>query len=304
MSGRSDPILLSRTVGGVAVEALVSPVGAGLQRLAVDGVELVCGAPDGPVAASGAVLVPWPNRVRGGRWTLDGEPQQLVRTEPGAGNALHGLVAHSAFSPVARGRDAVELATEVRHPTGYPFDLDVVVSYRLTSSGVGSTISVVNRGLRAAPVAVGVHPYLRIGDAAREDLTLTIDAERTLLLGDDDLPREERSVAGTPFDLRSPTPLAAAPVHAAFTGLRVSGGRVRMTLADPCVSRTAEVWADARFRWAQVYVTDELPGLADGGVGVALEPMTAPPDALNSGIDIVWLGPSSRWDLNWGVALH
>jgi len=304
MPERSDPIRLSRTVGGRVVDALVSPVGASLQRLAVDTVELVWGAADGPVGASGAVLVPWPNRVRGGHWTLDGEPQQLAQTEPGAGNALHGLVAHTVFSPVSRQEDAVELAAEIRDAPGYPFDLDVGVSYRLTSSGVDSTVTVVNRGTRSAPVAVGVHPYLRIGDAAREDLVLTVDAQRTLLLGDDDLPRGQVAVAGTPFDLRAPTPLAGAPAHAAFTGLRVSAGRIHLTLADASRARVAEVWADERFRWAQVYVTDALPGLAAGRVAVALEPMTAPPDALNSGTDLVWLGPSARWDLSWGIATH
>lgn len=29
--------------------------------------------------------------------------------------------------------------------------------------------------------------------------------------------------------------------------------------------------------------------------------MTAPPDALNSGTDLRWLPPSSRWVLNWGI---
>lgn len=304
MSEPSDPVRLTGAFGGRAVEALVSPVGASLQRLRVDGIELVQGSPDGPVGASGAVLVPWPNRVRGGRWTLDGRPQQLVRTEPDAGNALHGLVASTAFATVAWEPDAVRFRAEVQHPPGYPFDLQVSVAYRLTPSGVDSELTVVNRSDRPAPVAVGVHPYLRVGDAAPHDLLLRVDADRTLLLGDDNLPLTETDVASTPFDLRRPTPLTAAPGHAAFTGLRITGGRVRLGLTDRSSGRTAELWADPRFRWAQVYVSDTLPGLGAGRVAVALEPMTAPPDALNSGTDLAWLETASPWSLGWGIVLR
>lgn len=301
MSGRSDPVHLSRSFAGRRVDAIVSPVGASLQGLQVDGVELVCGDPGGPVAASGAVLVPWPNRVRGGRWPLDGEPQQLDRTEPLAGNALHGLVAATRFAVIARDRSSVALAAEVRHPPGYPFDLDVVVSYRLAPTGVRSSIAVENRGAAVAPVAAGVHPYLRVGDAPAAELLLQVDAERTLLLGEDNLPVAQEAVEGTVFDLRAPTPLLEAPRHAAYTGLRPAGGRVRLRLGDARSAQAVEVWADGAFRWAQVYVTGELPGLPPGGLAVALEPMTAPPDAFNSGTDLHWLPPSSRWVLDWGI---
>ncbi|QNE35570.1 aldose epimerase family protein [Leifsonia shinshuensis] len=300
MSARSEPVLLAQSFAGRRVDAVVSPVGASLQGLAVGGLELVCGDADGPVASSGAVLVPWPNRVRGACWLLDGEPQRLEVTEP-AGNALHGLVAATPFEVIARDRSSVELAATVRGAVGYPFDLDVVVAYRLVPTGVRSSIAVVNRSRVPAPVAVGVHPYLRVGDAPAADLTIQVDAERTLLLGEDHLPLRETAVEGTGFDLRLPTALAEAPSHAAYTGLRSQAVRVRLRLADARSSEAVEVWADDRFRWAQVYVTDELPGLPAGGAAVALEPMTAPPDALNSGTDLHWLPPSSRWVLDWGV---
>ena len=303
MCARSEPLALSQTIAGRSVGAIVSPVGASLQRLGVDGMELVCGDDAGPVASSGAVLVPWPNRVRGGSWLLDGKPQQLEVTEPGAGNALHGLVATTPFAVTARDDSSVRLEAGVRHPLGYPFDLDVVVSYRLEATGVRSSITVVNRGAVAAPVAVGVHPYVRVSDAAAAHLLLEVDAEHTLLLGDDDLPLRLAPVDGTRFDLREPTALVEAPSHAAYTGLRSVDDRVRLRLIDRRSSDAVEVWADDRFGWAQVYVTRELPGLPAGGLAVALEPMTAPPDAFNSGTDLHWLPPSSRWVRNWGIDL-
>lgn len=264
MSARSDPVALSQSFAGRRVDAVVSPVGASLQALRVDGLDLVCGDAGGPVASSGAVLVPWPNRVAAGRWTLDGEPQQLEVTEPAAGNALHGLVAATTFAVIARDDASVTLAATVRRPPGYPFDLDVVVSYRVMPTGVRSSLTIVNKGSAPAPVAAGVHPYVRVGDAPATDLLLEVAAERTLLLGEDNLPLRETPVGGTVFDLRAPTPVPVAPSHAAYTGLRSIDGRIRLRLSDARTAEGVSVWADERFRWAQVYVTDELPGLPAG----------------------------------------
>src|SRR4051794_39553107 len=165
MSAPSDPIPLFQRFGDRAVEALVSPVGASLQRLRVDGLDLVAGSPYGPVASSGAVLVPWPNRVRGGRWMLDGDLQQLDVTEPEAGNALHGLVAGAPFAVVKRGAGGVQRTPWGRDAPGYPFALAVPVSYRRARTGGASTIAVLNRSDRRAAVARGVRPCLRLGEA-------------------------------------------------------------------------------------------------------------------------------------------
>ncbi len=53
-----------------------------------------------PPFGCGIVLVPWPNRVEDGRWTLDGQPQQLDLTEPARHNAIHGLLRTTAYDLV------------------------------------------------------------------------------------------------------------------------------------------------------------------------------------------------------------
>ncbi|MFJ8896454.1 aldose epimerase [Leifsonia sp. NPDC102414] len=301
MSVRSDPVRLSRTSDGRSIEATVSRVGAGLQALSVDGLDLVAGGLEGPVAYSGAVLVPWPNRIRRATWTLDGATQSLDVTESTGGNALHGLVATTPFEVIEHDQDVVGLAASVDSPAGYPFELDVEVRYHLIPTGIRSEITVVNRSDRPAPVAVGVHPYLRVGDAPSTDLRIQVAAETTLVLGDDNLPRASEPVAGTPYDLRTPTVLEDAPGHAAYTGLHSEAGRIRMRLCDDRTGESATLWADERFRWAQVYVTDRPPGRGPGAPAVALEPMTGPPDAFNSGVDVHWMPPASRWTLEWGI---
>jgi aldose 1-epimerase len=35
--------------------------------------------------------------------------------------------------------------------------------------------------------------------------------------------------------------------------------------------------------------------------GLAVEPMTAPPDAFNSGTDLIALAPDERLEVTWGI---
>jgi aldose 1-epimerase len=60
-----------------------------------------------------------------------------------------------------------------------------------------------------------------------------------------------------------------------------------------------EVWAEPVYRWVQVFTTGDFPGKSTRAV--AIEPMTCPPDALNSGVDLVWLKPGESWAGRWGI---
>jgi aldose 1-epimerase len=52
------------------------------------------------------------------------------------------------------------------------------------------------------------------------------------------------------------------------------------------------------FGWVQVFTPDDHPGR---GRAVAVEPMTCPPDALNSGIGLLTVAPGEEWSGSWGI---
>ncbi|WP_375388302.1 aldose 1-epimerase family protein [uncultured Amnibacterium sp.] len=289
---------------GGAVTAVVAELAASLRRVQVGGTDLVqdYGADALPSGASGIVLAPWPNRVRDGRWALDGAAQQLDVTEPAKGNASHGLLRNTGYRAVDRSESAITLAATVFPQHGYPFHLETTVRYALTATGIEITHEVRNAGAGTAPFGVGCHPYLRVGDAAMRDLVVTVSGDRMLETDERSLPVREVGVAGTPQDLRGGRSLAGTDLDTAYTGLATVDGRVRHRLTAPD-GRAVELAAEPVFAWAQVFTT-EVYDTDDGHIGaVAIEPMTCPADAFNSGTDLLHLAPGERWSASWGLAL-
>ena len=66
-----------------------------------------------PPRGAGTVLVPWPNRTAGGRWSWQGTTQQLALNEPAAGNAIHGLLRYTFYEVAERAADTITLAARV-----------------------------------------------------------------------------------------------------------------------------------------------------------------------------------------------
>jgi aldose 1-epimerase len=297
-TGRQFPI--SSADGRVTAQ--VAQVGASLRALVVDGVDLVPPYPAGTAtpAASGITLVPWPNRVRDGKWTQRGETRQLPVTEPRTGSASHGLLRFMPYQPVDGPDAAIALAATVYPQTGYPFQLDTTVTYALTGAGIAATHRITNVGAEDAPVALGTHPYLCLGGVDTADLVLTVPGSTYFELDDRLLPIGERPV--TPdIDLRGGRRLGDVDINLAYGDLaRDADDRTRATLTAPD-GRTVELWLGPGMAYVQVYTMSTYPGRE---LAVAVEPMSAPADALNSGQGLRWLAPGETWEAHWGIEIH
>jgi len=254
-------------------------------------------------AGRGQLLMPWPNRIRDGRYTFAGLGHQLALTEPDRGNAVHGLARWAIWSLHERSDDAVTLGFRLRPQPGWEWSLDLSVTYALTTSGMVVTPRARNVGAEAAPFGVGAHPYLTVGEDRVDEVVLGIPAASLLEMDDRLLPTGLAPVDGTAFDFRDPSPLGELELDTAFTNL-VAGadGRWRVTITHPRAGREVTVWADATaYGWLQVFTGDSLPAAARRTSGIAVEPMTCPPDAFNSGDDLLVLEPGQEFAASWGI---
>ena len=283
--------------------AVAVEVGGGLRTYDVDGVAVLDGYDEHEMvtAARGQPLVPWPNRLHGGRYTWDGTEHEVPLDEPDKGNALPGLTRFRAWRPVERSAEAVTLTLRLHPSPPYPFCLDLTARYALTDDGLVVEHTATNVGADAAPYALGTHPYVSVGGPV-DDALLTVPADRWLPTDEDQIPTGTEPVAGTAYDFRAARRIGPLQVDHAFTDLHRDGdGRTRLRLEG--LQQRVEVWADEGFGWLEVFTGDSVPQPQRRRRGLGVEPMTAPPNAFVTGEGLLRLAPGDTATHRWGVRL-
>ena len=280
--------------------AVVTEVGATLRRFSVDGRDVVHGfdVTETIKGGRGQNLIPWPNRIRDGRYTFNGVTQQLALTEPARHNASHGLARYVPWVLVEQQADTVVNRVRIHPQPGWSGTLDATITHRVSADGLTVTVEATNLSDEELPFGYGAHPYLTVGESSVDEVALTVPADSYLEVDDRLLPARLSAVDGTVYDLRRSTVLGSANLDTAMTDLtRDSDGRwrIRLTLGD----RYAELWGDETFAWTQVFT-----GGPNRDAGVAVEPMTCGPNAFNAGPthdDLRVLAPQETFVGQWGI---
>lgn len=211
----------------------VSDYGATLVDLQVKsaGVHAVLGFEDvsgyeTAVKYMGAMIGRVANRIRGGRFELDGTLYQLAQND--SGNTLHGgqegldckiwkLAEHRADS----------LTLTCHSPAGeehFPGTLDITVTYSLA----GSALKIHTRAQTDAPTPVSLtnHAYFSLakGQPTLKDHQIQVLAKKIGLLDSQGCTLSRTlDVDGTPFDLRSPRSLTEV-LDCRHSQLDIAGG--------------------------------------------------------------------------------
>ena len=281
--------------------AVVTESGAALRHLDRHGVDLVDGFADDAMSSGGRgqLLMPWPNRIRDGRYSFAGRDLQLGLTDPSRGNASHGLARWAAWTVEEHTATSVSLVYRLMAQSGYPWTLDLHVLYDLSADGLVVTQTATNLSREPAPYASGAHPYLAVGDAI-EGLELMLPARSRVLVDDRQLTIGSEPVSGA-YDFTVQRRVGDAVLDDGFGDLVHADGRATVTLVDPGSDRGVALWVDEHHHWLQVFT----PPSQGSRPGLAVEPMTAPADAFNSGTDLVTLAPAGtdgdELSVSWGI---
>ena len=84
--------------------ATIVEVGAGLRSYSVAGRKILDGYAETEMCtgARGHTMIPWPNRIKSGRYEWDGTEHQLDLSEPSKGGAIHGLTRWASWELIDR----------------------------------------------------------------------------------------------------------------------------------------------------------------------------------------------------------
>jgi galactose mutarotase-like enzyme len=246
-------------------------------------------------------LHPWANRLGGDRFELAG--RQVDLTLPGLplkreehGLPIHGLLSAARGWRVTRHAEldsggalaaTFDFAAYPHLLEAFPFPHLVEIEATLVEGSLEIQTSVAATGNSAVPVSFGFHPYLVLPGVPRAEWVLEAPVHERVALDDRGLPTGEREPTaietGPLGDRTYDDAFLAPPPGTAFA------------LAGP--DRRVELRMDSGYPFTQIYAPTDLDA-------VAIEPMTAPADALRTaGPDLTFVPPGETLSASFSISV-
>lgn len=301
----TEPLIASGeqvVIGAGDLRLTVVTVGGGMRELVHGDWRVLDGYGPDELAPGGAgqPLMPWPNRLGGGTYQFGGRQHQAPITEPERNNALHGFARWLTWRVERHEPSRARMALDMYPRPGYPFALRLAIEYAVEPYSVRVATAATNAGRSPAPYAQGFHPYVSVGAPVIDDCVLEVPAAMRLTTDERLLPAGRMPVDGSPYDFRSGRPIGAARLDVAYTDLD-RGRRVRLGTADR--SRRLAVAMDETYGFVMIFTGDTLDDPARRRRALAVEPMTAAPDAFNNGEGLRVLQPGETFACEWSLEL-
>jgi len=244
------------------------------------------------------VLIPFPNRLKGGRYIWNNDAYSFFTNDSITGNALHGFGLDKPYELIKTDLSQDQGSLTCRYEyngdnAGYPFPFTFEIQYKLKSSGYFSLrMTFYNDGFEAIPVGLGWHPYFQMGD---------------------DIGKLKMKM--------SPSEMIGVDQHMIPTGKRYEYDefeekrKIGATILDNCFAfqqndnkRNAEIILESetrvlrfwqrmgthQFNYMQIFTHPDRNA-------IALEPMTCNVDAFNNGEGLAVLLPNEKLEVSCGV---
>ena len=241
------------------------------------------------------LLHPWANRLEGFRYRAAGRSVELAPSSPLLHLDDNGLPIHGvpwsmlAWDVIDAARD--HLAARLDWTRSdllalFPFPHRIEMAVKLANDAVTLETTLLAGSDGPVPVCFGFHPYLGLPGLPRDRWRLTLPAMRRLGLDRRGIPTgEEESFDGLDAQL------GGLDLDDAFAALDE-----RTSLAIAGAGRRISVEFLAGYRYAQVFAPK-------GEHCIALEPMTAPANALASGHGLRLVEPGGRFHAAFRIRL-
>lgn len=229
-------------------------------------------------------LAPFACRIKNAGYSFNGKQYQLGKFLLGS-SAIHGLIYDKPFEVISTHADAngAEVVMQYAYKgeeKGFPFHFDCIVSYKLRPGNKLTIITkLINEDTVAIPMQDGWHPYFTLGKKVN-DLELTLKTSKHVIFDEELIPTGEmadykefyegKKIGNTNFDdcfLLNKTATGPACI-----------------LKDAEKSLQVEIWPDETYPYLQVYIPPHRNS-------IALENLSAPPDAFNNQINLLILQP-------------
>jgi aldose 1-epimerase len=245
----------------------------------------------------GVKLSPYACRIPNGQYHWQDKVYQVSRLAA-SGHAVHGLLYDAAFDVVEQYANEQEAVLVLQHcytgaDAGYPFAYDCRVRYQLQrDNNLLLSTTLVNKAGTAIPVMDGWHPYFTTGTPVDElelqfASQLMIEFNQLLVPNGELVPCE---------DYLQPRLLEDEHLDNSFL-LDFTQTGPYCTLFDPQQRIQIDLYPDDNYPVLQVYTPPHRRS-------IAIENLSAAPDAFNNGMGLQQLHPGAEQTFNTRIQVR
>lgn len=203
------------------------------------------------------------------------------------GHALHGLLFDADFTVTGRHADersaAVTMKYEYRgRDKGYPFNYDCVITYSLSSENkLAVETELINKDEGLIPIQDGWHPYFGFGGLV-DELQLEFQAKEILEFSDALIPTGKL----LPFEAFGSLKKIGDTFFDNCYTLNFYECQPLCVLRDVAGNLQLEIYPDESYPYLNIYTPPDRRS-------IAIENLSAAPDAFNNGMGLITLSPGS-----------
>lgn len=204
------------------------------------------------------------------------------------GSALHGLLYDAKFVVMDQYADAASAGVALKYSyngydNGYPFLYDCIIAYHLKKDNVLTIVTeIINRDKGLIPVQDGWHPYFTLGDTI-DELQLEFQSKEQIVFDEELIPTGEKI---TYHDFDALTTIGSANLDHCFT-VNFAECQPLCVLRHPQKQIQVEIRPDQHYPYLQIYTPPHRNS-------IAIENLSAPPDAFNNKMDLIILQPGEN----------
>jgi len=247
----------------------------------------------------GAFLIPYPNRIKDGKYYFESQNYHLPVNLSLENNALHGLLYNKSFivSDVQEGADKGSITMQYQYNdlvNGFPFPFITEVNLSLDKRGFRCNIKVKNSGNTKMPSGVGWHPYFTFGEPI-DEIYLKIPESRKIIVDDRMIPTGDTQKDNSFDQLKK---IGNMQFDAGFM-LDDKEYEALTQLYSKNKNATINIWQENglnKFKYLQVYIPPRRNS-------IAVEPMTCNTNAFNNNGGLIILEPGENYNASFGVYL-
>jgi len=265
----------------------------------------------------GAMLAPWANRIKNGTYIFDGHTHYLEINEPDRGNALHGLLYNKNMTILedhaTEDHAFLNLGYHFRGEPGYPFHLDLNITYMLSAEGFHLRASArnVQENDRALPFYFGAHPYFLVNDVSKAEVIFDNCTRWSHIEMSPGAPRQGdliptgRVEPAKHFNTRHPIGgTKNKPTYFDDEYVALSDSEcpyITQHIHDTASGNSFRLTQDNKFGFAQIFTGSmEKWNIS----AIALEPQSAEADAFNNHHDLAVLSAGEEWEGSFRIHNH